>query len=65
MRKFKVHPEEYVCARIYIAVINYHDPNKLGEERVYFFLQFSGHSPSMREVWTGTQCKSLSTGIEA
>jgi hypothetical protein len=39
--------------RIFVAVIKHYAHTILGEEWVYFILQLSGHTFSLREVRTG------------
>lgn len=51
----KVH-ESGISVRVSTAVAEHHDQQHLGKERVYFILM---HSPSFREVRTGTQGRSL------
>lgn len=43
----------------------HHDQRQLGEERVCFSLQFSGHTLSQRENRAGTQGRNLKVGAEA
>lgn len=45
--------------KVSAAVIKIHDQKQLGKERVYFSLQFSNYTPSLREVRTGPQSKNL------
>ena len=46
-----------VLVGVSLAVIKHHDPKPLGEERVYFILQF--RVPSLNEVRVGTRGKNL------
>lgn len=46
-------------------MVRHHDQEQLGEERVDFSLQLSGHTPSLREVRSETQDRNLKTGTEA
>jgi hypothetical protein len=39
--------------RVFIAVLKHHDCKQLGEERVYFRLQFSSHTPLVNELGAG------------
>ena len=38
------------CGRVYVAVVKHPDQKQIGEERVYFSSQLSGHSLSLREI---------------
>jgi hypothetical protein len=46
-------------------VIKQHSQKQFGEERVYFSLQFSDHSPLEKEVKANTQGRTMEAGIEA
>lgn len=48
--------------RVSIAMIKHHDQKQLAEKRVYFILQLSGHSPSLRTVRVGTYDTKLKGG---
>jgi len=45
-------------------MIKHHDQKQLGEEVVCFSLQFSSHTPSLREVRAGTQGRNLEARAE-
>jgi hypothetical protein len=49
---------------IFLLLIKPHDPKQFVEERVYFSLQFSGHTPSLREVRAGPQDRNLEAVTE-
>jgi len=48
-----------------IAGIKHHDSWQLIEENIYFVLQCSNHSLSLREGSVGTQCRNLEVGADA
>jgi hypothetical protein len=43
------------CLRVSIAVLKHHDQKLVEGERIYFILQFTGYTPSLREVRAGPQ----------
>jgi hypothetical protein len=47
-------------------MIKYHDQKQFGEEFIsFFFLQFSGHTSSLREVRIGIQGRNLEARTES
>ena len=44
-----------VLVRVSIAMLKHKDQREVAEEIVYFNLQLSGHSPSLRGVTAGTE----------
>ena len=45
--------------RVSAVLRKHHDQKQLGEERVYFLLQLSGHIPPLTEVRAGTQAEAV------
>ena len=43
------------CLRFSVSVIKHHNLKRPWEERTYFSLEFSGHTPLLREVRAGIQ----------
>lgn len=48
-----------------LGAIKHHDQNQPGEERAYFTLELSGHTPSLREIGAGTPDRRLQAGTGA
>lgn len=49
---------------LFVAVIKYHEQKQLMEERFYFSLKLSGHTPSLREVQERFQSTNLKARTE-
>ena len=48
-----------VFIKVYIAMIKHHNQKRFEQDSVYFTLQFSGHTPSLREIRAGTQGRNM------
>lgn len=54
-----------VLVSVSVAVVKYHAQKQLEEERPYFSLPLSGHSPSLGEGGPETQGRNLDPGTKA
>ena len=53
------------CLRVAIVVIKHHNKMLFGEEQVYFMLEPSGYTSSLKEDIEGPKCSNLKAESEA